>query len=94
VPHQKLFRENFASLELRRLLRRPDNGPISPSKCIGQSVHQWKFRSHDRQIWFIFFGERNNSRNITRVNGHALRLCCYPTIPWRAPYFLNARALL
>ena len=39
VTRQKLFRENFASFELRGLLRRPHDGPIPLPECISQSIH-------------------------------------------------------
>src|SRR6267378_1260849 len=88
------FEKNLASFQLRSLLRRPHNPPISLSKRVRQSIHKREFWPNNGQVRLNFFCQRNHRSHITRINSHAFRFCSNAAVPRSAPDFFHQRALL
>ena len=94
VPKQKFFRKNLAAFELRRLLQRAHNGPVSLRESVGDAVHKRQLRADNRQVRRVLFGQGHETGNVASIQRDALRVGGDAAVAWCAPNFFYARALL
>src|SRR5258708_14433840 len=91
---KKLLRENLADFELRGVLRRGHDRPVTVPERIGNPVYQGQFWSDDCEIGLQTLGQSDKPWNIGGIRRQALRLPFDAPVSWRTPDLLNSRALL
>src|SRR5258708_26193953 len=91
---KKLLRENLADFELRGVLRRGHDRPVTVPERIANPVYQGQFWSDDCEIGLQTLGQSDKPWNIGGIRRQAPRLPFDAPVSWRTPDLLTSPARL